>query len=222
MPGVQMLVMCHHRDCRRRGGEGEKGHRAWGTGQGAQGTGHGAQGRGRGGMGPEELIKMIVINRIISIMKTSNRLFFVLITVLFTANLNGQKPNPEYDSTLARKLGADERGMKSYVFVILKSGPNKMEAGAARDSLFAGHFSNMNRMAEDGKLVIAGPMGTNDKSYRGIFILNVKTIDEAKILLQNDPTVREKIFDTELYEWYGSAAISEYLKVVKKIEKTIN
>jgi len=155
-------------------------------------------------------------------MKMYYRFFIILFGLFTAANLNSQTPNPEYDSTLARKLGADERGMKSYIFVILKTGPAVIEAGARRDSLFAGHFSNMNRMAEAGKLVIAGPMGTNDKSYRGIFILDVKTIDEAKILLQNDPTVREKIFDTELYEWYGSAAISEYLKVAKKIEKTVN
>jgi hypothetical protein len=31
--------------------------------------------------------------------------------------------------------------------------------------------------------------------------------------------IREKVLDADLYEWYGSAAISEYLKVAKRIEK---
>jgi hypothetical protein len=150
------------------------------------------------------------------------RSLFVLLLSVFLFKIHAQKPNPEFDSTLARKLGADDMGMKSYVLVILKTGPAKIEPGARRDSLFAGHFSNMNRMAEDGKLVVAGPIGTNEMAYRGIFILNVKTIDEAKELIQNDPTIKEKIFDTELFPWYGSAALGEYLEVAKKIEKTIN
>jgi uncharacterized protein YciI len=70
-----------------------------------------------------------------------------------------------------------------------------------------------------GKLVIAGPFGDNEKSYRGIFIFNVKTKAEATELLSTDPAVKAKILDAELYEWYGSAAISEYLKVHDKIAK---
>jgi uncharacterized protein YciI len=109
--------------------------------------------------------------------------------------------------------------MKSYVLVMLKSGSNNMDAGPERDKLFKGHLANINKLAVEGKLVIAGPLGENNKGYRGIFILNVKTIDEAKGLLLTDPVIKENILDADLFEWYGSAAISEYLKVAKKIEK---
>ena len=54
----------------------------------------------------------------------------ILITaLLISASLlaAAQENTPEYDSTLARKLGADERGMKSYILVILKTGPAKIE-----------------------------------------------------------------------------------------------
>jgi len=147
------------------------------------------------------------------------RIVLFLIVMVFGLRLNAQTNTETYDSTLAKRLGADERGMKSYILVILKSGPNKLEQGPVRENLFKGHFENINRMAESGKLVIAGPLEDNNNSYRGIFILNVKTKDEAKDLLKSDPTIREKIFDADLYEWYGSAAISEYLKVQKRIEK---
>jgi uncharacterized protein YciI len=106
-----------------------------------------------------------------------------------------------------------------YTFVILKTGSNHIDDKAVLDSLFRGHFENMNRLAESGKLVVAGPFDTNPMSYRGIFILNVTDKAEAEKLLENDPTVGEKIFDVELYDWYGSAALSESLKVHKKIEK---
>lgn len=133
-----------------------------------------------------------------------------------------QRTNPEYDSTLARKLGADERGMKMYVLAVLKSGPARIEAGAFRDSLFRGHFANMKRLADAGKLVIAGPFETNENAWRGLFIFNVPTVGEARELVKGDPTVVNRIFDVEYYEWYGSAAISEYIPFDRKLRKTLN
>jgi len=131
----------------------------------------------------------------------------------------GQGFNPSYDSTLAKTLGADDYGMKSYILVILKTGKNKIEDRAILDSLFAGHMANINRLAGSGKLIVAGPMGKNDNLYRGIFILNVTSYEEANELLQTDPTIKEKILEAELYKWYGSAALPVYLETHKKIEK---
>ncbi len=133
-----------------------------------------------------------------------------------------QSPNPKYDKALADSLGANENGMKSYVLVILKTGPEdkNITDKATRDSLFRGHFSNMGVMAKAGKLVVAGPIGKNDKTYRGIFILNVSTIEEARELTQTDPSVKAGIFDVELFPWFGSAALPMYLYYTDKVEKT--
>jgi uncharacterized protein YciI len=141
------------------------------------------------------------------------------ILILATISVKAQSANPAYDSVLAKTLGADDYGMKWYVMVILKTGSNKIEDKAIRDSLFAGHLNNIGRLAGLGKLVVAGPFGKNDNSFRGIFILNVTTLEEANELLQSDPAIKAKIFDVDLYKWYGSAAISEYLKYHEKIEK---
>lgn len=145
----------------------------------------------------------------------------LLFTLFFMSclSLAGQTRNKEYDADLAKKLGADERGMKNYVFVVLKTGPNNITDKVLRDSLFRGHFANINNLADKGKLIVAGPFGENSDSLRGLFILDVKSIDEAKMLLQSDPTVKENIFRAYYYPWYGSAALPEYLKVHRKIEK---
>ena len=60
-----------------------------------------------------------------------------------------------YDEQLASELGADEYGMKSYVMVVLNTGPNDAAVTdkEEREKLFAGHFSNMDRLAEEDKLV---------------------------------------------------------------------
>lgn len=127
--------------------------------------------------------------------------------------------NPKYDSTLVKKFGGDEYGMKMYILVILKTGPVTIDSKATRDSLFAGHMQNINRLVDIDKLVVAGPLGKNDKSYRGIFILNVTTFEEANELLAADPAIREKMLEPELFKWYGSAALPAYLEDAGKIGK---
>src|SRR6185295_7147243 len=92
-----------------------------------------------------------------------------------------------FDPELAKKLGADERGMKMYVLCILKTGPKDAAVqGEERKKIFAGHFANIGRLAGEGKLVVAGPFGENDKSYRGLYIFNVATIEEAEKLVMLD------------------------------------
>jgi uncharacterized protein YciI len=149
-------------------------------------------------------------------MRTLFAFSFLLIAFFSRAQ---QSPNPSYDSVLVKKLGGDQYGMKKYVLVILKTGPNTTEPKKNLDSLFAGHFSNMDRMVKEGLLIVAGPIGKNEKTYRGIFILNVPTIEEAKKIVETDPTVKAKVLEPELYQWYGSAALPTYLEADAKIHK---
>ena len=147
------------------------------------------------------------------------RILTVTALILVTFLAGAQDTGIGYDSTLAAKLGADELGMKTYVLVILRSGPAKIEDKELRDSLFAGHFSNMDRLADEGKLVAAGPFHSNDKEYRGLFIFNVTTTEEAEELVKGDPTVTNGIFVTEMYRWYGSAALPMMNEIHPKLQK---
>ena len=143
----------------------------------------------------------------------------LIFTIAFYNGAISQVDNPVYDKALADSLGGDDYGMKNYVLVILKTGTYEEKNEAVEDSLFNGHMDNINRLASIGKLVVAGPLKKNDKTYRGIFILDVSSIEEAKALLQTDPVIKAKILDAELYQWYGSAALPVYLEAHKKIEK---
>lgn len=127
--------------------------------------------------------------------------------------------NPNYDLNLAKKLNADDYGMKSYILVILKSGSNQSTDKEKKAESFRGHFENMNKMVEDGKLIVAGPISKNDNNYRGIFILDAADFDEAKLLINNDTAIKNGYLDFELYKWYGSAALPEYLQYSDKIWK---
>lgn len=134
--------------------------------------------------------------------------------------IQAQTANPRYDAALAKKLGGDEYGMKMYVFVILKTGPNKTTDKTFIDSCFSGHMANINRLADERRLVVAGPFGKNEQNYRGLFIFNVISMEEARELLKADPAVTSGILMAELVPWYGSAALSEYLDASDKIWKS--
>lgn len=129
-------------------------------------------------------------------------------------------PKPAYDPGLAAKLGADERGMRMYVLCILKTGPKDADIqGKARDEIFAGHFANITRLADAGKLAVAGPFGKNDKSFRGLYIFNVATIEETEKLVALDPAVKVGVFVADLTPWYGSAAMMVVSDTHKKLVK---
>ena len=147
------------------------------------------------------------------------RIITILLLLLCCSKINAQEDNPVYDKALADSLGADDYGMKMYTLVILKTGTNTIADKAVSDSLFRGHLNNIGKLAKEGKLVVAGPLKKNDKNYRGIFILNVKTTEEANLLLATDPAIKEKLLDVEILQWYGSAALPMYLKSHDKLEK---
>jgi len=147
------------------------------------------------------------------------RILILLISLSCFIQVKAQEENKNYDKVLAEKLEADDYGMKKFVLVILKSGSNTSEDKEAKSEAFQGHFENMNAMLDQNKLMVSGPIGKNEKSYRGIFILNVKTIEEAEKLIINDSAISQKYLAYELYEWYGSAALGEYLDEADKVWK---
>lgn len=139
-----------------------------------------------------------------------------------TVSIDSAEGNPKYDALLAQKLQADDYGMKTYWFVILKTGSNKSSDKDFIAEKFKGHMQNMEKMVADKKLVIAGPFFKNEKEFRGIFILNDKqnTKEEIEKELGSDPAISAGLLAVEIFKWYGSAALSEYLETSDKIWKT--
>ena len=129
---------------------------------------------------------------------------FALVAPLAAAGQAAPSP-AGYDAALAQRLGADERGMRAYVLVILKPGPKRVPDGVERDAMFKGHFANMERLSKTGKLVLAGPFTKDSDKWRGLFLFAVKDIEEAKRLTASDPVILEGEMVAEFHAWYGSA-----------------
>lgn len=128
--------------------------------------------------------------------------------------------NPNYNKALADKLGSDDYGMKTYFLVILKTGTNTTTDKQLISESFKGHMNNINKLVDENKLIVAGPFAKNEKNYRGIFILNnIQSAEQATQLLLTDPAIKNKLLDYEIFTWYGSAALPEYLPFSDKIWK---
>jgi uncharacterized protein YciI len=159
------------------------------------------------------------------------RLIILLIAVMFFAckqkesktetqeqEMENTNAKTVFDSIKAAEYGADDYGMKSYVMAFLKKGPNRDLDSAEADKLQRAHLDNIGKMAEAGKLVLAGPF-FDDGDLRGIYIFDVETIEEAQQHTESDPAIQAGSLVMELKQWYGSAALLEVGKTHATIAK---
>lgn len=137
---------------------------------------------------------------------------------MFSGTALAQQPPAGFDAELAARAGADDLGMRGYVLVVLKTGPNRLPDGPERDAMFRGHFASIKRLSEEGKLVLAGPFDGVD-GWRGLFIFAVKDIDEARQLAAADPVLATGEMVAEYHRYYGSAALMLVRELHEKIAR---
>ncbi len=147
--------------------------------------------------------------------------FLLLCCATLAACSTTQPPhaNTTFDAALAERLGANERGMRQYVVVILKTGPRTEFAEGERQRLSEGHMANVRRLRAERRLLIAGPFSPNDDQYRGMFIFDVRTVEEAVQLAATDPAIAAGVFAIEAYPWTGSAALMEAPAIHERVER---
>ena len=124
----------------------------------------------------------------------STKLFPVLITGLMLWAADEKKSEPKFEMT-------------NYVLGLLRKGPNsgqgtKEEAAKIQE----GHMANIRKMAETGKLIVAGPIG-DDGDLRGIFIFNAKSPEEVRDMVNQDPAIQSGRLIVELHPWFAAAGL---------------
>ena len=92
-------------------------------------------------------------------------------------------------------LSLSSWSQNSYTFVFLNNKPDKKELPKEEvDKIMQGHMDNINRLAKEGKLLVAGPF----EGGGGIFIFNTTSVDEAKEWLSTDPGVQANRWNVEV------------------------
>ena len=127
----------------------------------------------------------------------------------------------KFDSLRAAKLGADDYGMKPYVMALLYAGPNRETDSTKAAELQRAHLDNINRLAEEGTLVLAGPFygNENNPDLKGIYLFDVSSIEEAEALTKTDPAIQSGSLRMEMLHWYGTAALMEVNEIHGEIAK---
>ena len=111
--------------------------------------------------------------------------------------------------------GPDERG---YTLVYLKTGAKTDLSKEESAKVFEGHFANMQRMANEHQLVLAGPFGKpkHDAALRGLFLFATDDPAQAKAWAETDPGFQAGVFALEYHPLQTHAALQALLAVELK------
>ncbi len=96
--------------------------------------------------------------------------------------------------------------MTTYYMAFLYRGPNTAMPQAEAAKIQAAHMAHIGKMADSGKLILAGPFMDNGE-LRGIFVFKVGSMDEAQALTDSDPAVKAGRLKVEIRPWYSAKGI---------------
>jgi len=89
----------------------------------------------------------------------------------------------------------------NYIFGVLVRGPKwTNDETDETKRIQAGHMANIQRLAEAGKLVLAGPF-IDGGDRRGVFIFKTDSLNEAQALTDTDPAVIAGRLRIVLHKW---------------------
>jgi len=110
----------------------------------------------------------------------------------------------------AQKPSEAKYEMTTDYLVLLYRGPNSTgEVTPEAQRIQEAHMANIGRMADEGKLILAGPMA-DDGKLRGIFVFRVASLEEAQALAAADPAVMAGRLVPEVHPWYTAKNIRVY------------
>lgn len=134
-------------------------------------------------------------------------LFFILFVATITIRCSNEHQTHEASATQPEKYDINNDTtvtageMKRYWLVLLQKGPNRSQDSISAQKIQAAHMANINRLAKEGKLIMAGPMGIED-DLRGIFIMNCADSTELESFVKTDSAVITGRLIMKYYPWW--------------------
>lgn len=119
-------------------------------------------------------------------------------------------------TSACQSTGTGEPAARRYTLVFLVSGADKTERTKAETAaLFRGHLGNIQRLADEGKLYIAGPFGhpIRDDALRGMCVLATESSDEARAWMSADPAVQADVMRVESGAFATNAPLARVVEL---------
>ena len=128
------------------------------------------------------------------------RLLFILIISCLSVCVFGQTDTtskvPKYE-------------MKQYWLVLLFSGSQRSQDTATAAKIQKAHINNIERLAAEGKIIMAGPMGDKG-NLRGIFIMDGKDSTEIASHIKVDSAILTGRLRFEIHPWWTAKGKYEF------------
>lgn len=125
----------------------------------------------------------------------------VFTTMLLFVAISGFTQQRSAGDSATKIIKEEGYEMKQYFFVMLTRGENRNQDSATAARLQQGHMDNINRLANEGKIMVAGPFGDNG-NWRGIFIFDAATKEEVETYLNTDPAIKAGRLSYEIKPWW--------------------
>jgi uncharacterized protein YciI len=130
-------------------------------------------------------------------------LALVFLGLLGASDLLSQTPPPKPPD-----IGPGGFEMTTYYVGFLYRGPKwSPERTPETQALQNAHLANIQKMAQEGKLLVAGPF-LDDGDLRGLYIFRVGSMAEAENLAATDPAVQAGRLRLEFHPWYAAKNIT--------------
>ena len=133
-------------------------------------------------------------------------LSFLVVVCIVIACKNDDQHTPsltaqpeKYDLEKDTTMYTEE--MKRFWLVLLQKGPTRNQDSITAAKIQAAHIANINRLAKEGKLVMAGPIGV-EGDLRGIFIMNCADSAEVEKFVSTDSAVITGRLIMKYYPWW--------------------
>jgi uncharacterized protein YciI len=99
--------------------------------------------------------------------------------------------------------------MKQYWLVLLFRGQQRSQDSISAAKIQQAHMNNIERLASEGKIIMAGPMG--DKGdLRGIFIMDGKDSTEIASHIKVDSAIVTGRLRFEIHPWWAAKGKYEF------------
>lgn len=127
------------------------------------------------------------------------KLLLVIVIGLFAFFVSAKN----HSAINAEHIANDTPRMKQYWLVMLLKGNNRTHDKETAQRIQAKHIENIDRLAAEGKIVMAGPMGyTYDADLRGLFIMDAKDSATAASYVKTDSAVITGRLRFEVHPWW--------------------
>lgn len=125
----------------------------------------------------------------------------VVITFLFCYAGLAQAQVKSAERPTRDKEKIEEGEMKTYIMVFLKEGPTRNQSKEVAEKIQKEHLAHLSSMYQEGMLIMAGPFQDESK-IKGILILNLEVLEEAKVRVEEDPAIKAGRLTAEYHLWY--------------------